>query len=59
MKFYDETKPLYLETDAFGIGIGTALLWTRDGVTCPRDMEPDNTILRLITFASISLTIVE
>ena len=33
MKFYDETKPLYLETDAFRIGLDTALLQTRDGTT--------------------------
>ena len=26
MKFYDDTKPLYLETDASRIGIGVALL---------------------------------
>ena len=35
MKFYDETKPLYLKTDTSGIGLGTALLQTRDGKTCP------------------------
>ena len=37
MKFYDETKPLYLETDASGIGLGTTLLQTRDGMTWPKD----------------------
>ena len=26
MKFYDDTKPLYLETDASGVGLGAALL---------------------------------
>ena len=56
MKFYDETKPLYLKTDASGVGLGTALLQTRDGTTCPKDIVPDNTILRPITFASKSLT---
>ena len=40
MKFCDETKPLYLETDASGIGCGTTLLQTRDGMTCPRDVAP-------------------
>ena len=59
MKFYDETKPLYLETNASGIGLGTTLLQTRDGETCPRDIAPDNTILRPITFASKGLTSTE
>ena len=59
MKFYDETKPLYLETDVSGIGLGTTLLQTRDGTTCPKDIAPDNTIVRSIAFASKSLTNVE
>ena len=59
MQFYDETKPLYFESDASGIGHGTALLQTRDGMTCPKDTAPDNTILRPITFASKSLTTAE
>ena len=59
MRFYIETKPLYLQTDASGIGLVTALLQTRDGMTCPRDTVPDNTILRLIPFASKSLTSAE
>ena len=59
MKFYDETKPLYLETDASWIGIGTTLLQTRDDTTCPKDTAPDNTILRPITFASKNLTSAE
>ena len=59
VKFYDETKPLYLEIDASGIGLGTTLLQTRDGTTCPKDTAPDNTILRPITFESKSLTSAE
>ena len=45
--------------DAFRIGLGTALLQTRDGTTCPEDSAPDNMILRPITFASKSLTSVK
>ena len=59
MKFYYETKPLYLETDASRIGLGAALLQTRDGTTCLKDIAPDNTILRPIAFASKSLTSAE
>ena len=28
LKFYDDTKPLYLETDTSGVGLGAALLQT-------------------------------
>ena len=56
MKFYDDTKPLYLKTDASGIGLGAALLQLRDNTNCPKDIAPDNTILCPIAFASKSLT---
>ena len=56
MKFYDDTKPLYLETDAFGIGLGAALLQLWDNTDCQKGMAPDNTILCPITFAIKSLT---
>ena len=59
MKFFKKTKPQYLETDAFGIGLGTALLQTRKGMTCSKDAAPDNTILKPITFASKNLTSTE
>ena len=59
MKFYDETKPLYLETDTSRIALGAALLQTRDGTSCPKDSTPDNTILQPIAFASKSLTSTE
>ena len=55
MKFYNETKPLYLKTDASGIGLGATLLQARDGTTCPKDIAPANTIVRPIMFASKSL----
>ena len=45
MKFYDETKPLYLKTDASGIELGATLLQTRQCITCPKDTAPDNAFL--------------
>ena len=56
MKFYDDTKPLYLKTDASGIGLGVALLQLRDNTSCQKDTAPDNTILPPIALASKSLT---
>ena len=54
MKFYDDTKLLYLETDASGIGLRAALLQLRDSMACQKGTAPDNTILRPIAFASKS-----
>ena len=45
MKFYNETKPLYLQTDASGIGLGAVLLQPRDGVLYPKYSAPQNTTL--------------
>ena len=56
MKFYDYTKPFYLETDASRVGLGAALLQTHKGTTCQKDTVSDNTILHPISFASKSLT---
>ena len=56
MTFYNETKPLYLGKDASRKGLGTTLLQTRDGNTCPKYIALHNNILRPITFAGKSLT---
>ena len=56
MKFYEDTKPLYLETDASGINLGAALLQLRNNINCPKDTAPDNTNLCPIAFVSKSLT---
>ena len=55
MKFYDNTKLLYLETDASRFGLGAAQLQMCKGTTCQKDIAPDNTILCPIMFASKSL----
>ena len=56
MKFYDDTKPLYLETDASRIGLGTALLQMCERTACQKDIAPDNTTMCPNAFASKSLT---
>ena len=56
MKFYDDTKQLYLETDVSRVGLGAALLQLHDSTTCQKGMAPDNTILHPFAFAGKSLT---
>ena len=55
MRFYDDTRLLYLETYASGIGLRAALLQLRDNMACQKGTAPDNTILKPITFASKTL----
>ena len=55
MKFHNNNKLLYLETDASGIGLGAAILQLRDDTSCQTHMAPDNTILHPISFVSKSL----
>ena len=59
MKFYDDSKPLYLETDASGVSLGAALLQLHDNTVCQKGIAPDNITLCPIAFASKSLTSVE
>ena len=56
MKFHNDTKPLYLETDASRVGLGAALLQLHKGTTWQKDVAADNTILHPIALASKSLT---
>ena len=51
MKFYDMSKPLYLETDASGISLTAGLLQVRERMNCGHDKMPDNVTLCPIAFA--------
>ena len=44
-KFCNTGRPLYLETNAYGISLGTRVLWVRDGMNCWHDEISDNAIL--------------
>ena len=52
MKFYDDTKPLYLEK----MHLSAALLQTLEGATFQKDTVSEKTILCPIAFASKSIT---
>ena len=52
MKYYNVRKPLNLEMDTSGVGLGTTLLHVRDDLSCRYDEVPDNAMLWHITFAS-------
>ena len=59
LKFYDTSKPLYLDIDASGIGLGASLLQMRKDMNCWFDKVTDNATLCPIAFASKSLSSVE
>ena len=59
MRFYDETKPLYPEINASGVGMGASLLKTKSSSSCPRDAEQGNSILKPIAFVSKSISSAE
>ena len=59
MKCYNVRKPLYLETDVSGVGLGATLLQVRDTLSCGYDELSDNAMLWPITFVSKSLSSVE
>ena len=47
MKFYNEMKLLYLETDACVVGLRVCLLQTREGMNCPGNEASHNNMLRV------------
>ena len=59
MKFYDDTKLLYSEIEASGVGLGVALLQLCNNTACQKGMAPDNRNLHPIAFANKSLPGVE
>ena len=52
MKYYDETRPLYLETDESRVGVMAGLLQNIDRRNFPWDKAPDKTMLRPVAFAA-------
>ena len=59
MEFYDNSKPLYLETDVSGISLGAVPLQLDDNTVCQKGVAPQNITLCPIVFTSKSLTGVE
>ena len=59
MMFCSEKEPLFLETDASGMGIEAGLLQARDCLSFQWDEMPDNSALCHIAFACKSLTSAE
>ena len=56
MNFYDESKPLYIETDLSGVGLEATLLQKRSNTSCHKDEATGNSVMRSIAFASKHLT---
>ena len=56
LKYYDDSKPLRLETDASRVSLGAALLQLCDNTICQKGVAPDNITFHPIAFASKSLT---
>ena len=52
MKFCNESRPPYLETDALDVGIRSGLLQVKDGMNCGFNKVPHNVTLHLIAFTS-------
>ena len=55
MNFYNNSKLLYLETNASGIGLGAVLLQLCNNTVCQKGVAPKNITLCPIAFASKSL----
>ena len=51
MKFYDASRPPYLDTDASGVSHGAVLLQIREDMNCVHDEVQNNMILCPIAFA--------
>ena len=51
-EFVAASRPLYLETDASGVGLGAGLLQVRCGMNCEHGEIADNTILCPVVFNS-------
>ena len=55
-KCYDASKPLYLEMDSSGIGLGVSFLQIREGMNSEHDKVQDNATLCPTAFGSKSLS---